>query len=44
MQPRAIKRVIVGGEPIVEEGTLVTVDARQVAARVGEVTKGWERP
>jgi 5-methylthioadenosine/S-adenosylhomocysteine deaminase len=44
MQPEAIRRVIVGGETIVEDGRLTRVDAREVVAKVAEVTKGWERP
>jgi 5-methylthioadenosine/S-adenosylhomocysteine deaminase len=44
MQPTAIKRVIVGGETIVENGELTRADRRDIVARVGEVTKGWERP
>src|SRR5919197_761127 len=44
MQPTAIKRVIAGGETIVEDGELTRTDRRDIVARVGEVTKGWERP
>ena len=44
MQPTGIKRVIVGGETIVEDGQLTRTDRRDIVARVGEVTKGWERP
>jgi 5-methylthioadenosine/S-adenosylhomocysteine deaminase len=42
MQPDAIKRVIVGGEAIVEDGRLTRVDEREIVAKVGEVTAGWE--
>jgi 5-methylthioadenosine/S-adenosylhomocysteine deaminase len=44
MQPDAIRRVVVGGETIVEDGRLMRVDAREIASRVASVTKGWERP
>src|SRR5205807_4880724 len=44
MQPDAIRRVIVGGEPIVEDGRHVKVDRGEVVAKVAEVTKGWEPP
>jgi len=42
MQPEAIKRVIVGGEPIVEEGRLTRVDERGIAASVRQLTSAWE--
>jgi len=44
MQPTAIKRVIAGGETIVEDGELTRTDQREIVAKVGEVTKGWKRP
>jgi 5-methylthioadenosine/S-adenosylhomocysteine deaminase len=44
MQPGAIRRVVVGGETVVEEGELVNTDRREIVAKVAEVTKGWERP
>jgi 5-methylthioadenosine/S-adenosylhomocysteine deaminase len=44
MQPDAIRRVIVGGETIVEDGRLTQVDEREIAAKVAEVTKGWTAP
>ena len=44
MQPRAIRRVIVGGETIVEDGRLARIDHREIAAKVADVTKGWEPP
>ena len=44
MQPRAIRRVIVGGESIVEDGRLTRIDHREITAKVAEVTKGWETP
>jgi 5-methylthioadenosine/S-adenosylhomocysteine deaminase len=44
MQPTAIRRVVVGGETVVEDGELTRTDRRDIVARVGEVTKGWERP
>jgi 5-methylthioadenosine/S-adenosylhomocysteine deaminase len=42
MQPDAIKRVIVGGETIAQNGRLTKVDEREIVAKVGEVTAGWE--
>lgn len=42
MQPEAVRRVIVGGEAIVEDGRLTQVDEAEIVARVAEVTKGWE--
>jgi 5-methylthioadenosine/S-adenosylhomocysteine deaminase len=44
MQPSAIRRVIVGGETIVEDGVLVNADRSEIVAKIGEVTKGWEPP
>ena len=44
MQPGAISRVIVGGETIARGGRLTNIDSGEVVARIGEVTKGWERP
>jgi 5-methylthioadenosine/S-adenosylhomocysteine deaminase len=44
MQPWAVRRVIVGGETIAEEGHLTRVDERQIAANAAEITKGWEPP
>jgi 5-methylthioadenosine/S-adenosylhomocysteine deaminase len=44
MQPDAIKRVVVGGETIFEDGRLTRVDGSEIVAKVGEVTKGWEPP
>jgi 5-methylthioadenosine/S-adenosylhomocysteine deaminase len=42
MQPEAIKKVIVGGEAIVEDGRLLNADETEIRARVGEITKDWE--
>lgn len=42
MQPEAIRRVVVGGETIVEGGRLTRVDEAEVVARVREVTRGWQ--
>jgi 5-methylthioadenosine/S-adenosylhomocysteine deaminase len=42
MQPEAIRRVIVGGVTIVEDGRLTRVDEKEIVAKVGEVTSGWE--
>jgi 5-methylthioadenosine/S-adenosylhomocysteine deaminase len=44
MQPDAIRRVIVGGETVVEDGELVKVDRSDLVARIAEITKDWERP
>jgi 5-methylthioadenosine/S-adenosylhomocysteine deaminase len=44
MQPEAIRRVIVGGETIVEDGRLANIDQGEIVARVAEVTKGWAPP
>ncbi len=41
MQPAAIRRVIVGGETIVQDGVLTNVDEAELGARVREVTRGW---
>jgi 5-methylthioadenosine/S-adenosylhomocysteine deaminase len=42
MQPRAIRRVLVGGEPIVEDGRLLNVDEAEIVSRVRKVTADWE--
>ena len=42
MQPDAIRRVLVGGETVVEDGRLTRVDEREIAAKVKEVTANWE--
>ncbi len=42
MQPDAIKKVIVGGEAIAEDGRLARVDEKEIVAKVREVTAGWE--
>jgi 5-methylthioadenosine/S-adenosylhomocysteine deaminase len=42
MQPEAIRRVIVGGEVIVQDGRLTRVDEREVVDRIRAVTAGWE--
>jgi 5-methylthioadenosine/S-adenosylhomocysteine deaminase len=42
MQPEAISRVIVGGETIVERGSLTRVDEREIVREVRAVTAGWE--
>lgn len=44
MQPDAIRRVIVNGETIVQDGGLVRLDEAQIRSAVAEATKGWERP
>jgi 5-methylthioadenosine/S-adenosylhomocysteine deaminase len=42
MQPEAIRRVVVGGDAIVEDGRLTRMDEREIVARVREATAGWE--
>src|SRR5438105_1199090 len=44
MQPQAIQRVIVSGVMVVEDGRLLTVDEREIVARVRQVTAGWSVP
>jgi 5-methylthioadenosine/S-adenosylhomocysteine deaminase len=41
MRPDAIRRVLVGGAPVVEDGRLVNVDEEEIRARVAEVTREW---
>ncbi|MFL5766848.1 MAG: amidohydrolase family protein, partial [Actinomycetota bacterium] len=41
MRPDAIRRVLVGGEPVVEGGKLVNVDEEEIRSRVGALTRGW---
>jgi 5-methylthioadenosine/S-adenosylhomocysteine deaminase len=42
MQPDAVRRVIVGGQVVVEQGRLTGLDERELVAQVGAVTAGWE--
>jgi 5-methylthioadenosine/S-adenosylhomocysteine deaminase len=42
MQPQAIRRVLVGGEPIVEDGRLLKADEREIVAKVRTLTDAWE--
>src|SRR6266545_3707890 len=42
MQPEAIRRVIVGGETIMENGRLTRVDEREIAAKARQLTATWE--
>ena len=44
MQPEAIRRVIVGGEIVAEEGRLTRLDQAELTARVNQVTGGWTPP
>jgi 5-methylthioadenosine/S-adenosylhomocysteine deaminase len=44
MQPTAIRRVMVGGELVANDGHLVKVDESELVALVNEVTGGWARP
>ncbi len=44
MQSTAIAKVMVGGEVVVEEGSLVRVDATELNARIAETTNRWSRP
>ena len=39
MRPDAIKRVLVGGEPVVEDGKLVNVDEEEIRSRVAALTQ-----
>jgi 5-methylthioadenosine/S-adenosylhomocysteine deaminase len=41
MQPDAIRRVVVGGEAIVEDGQLVRVDRAEIVAMAQEATADW---
>jgi 5-methylthioadenosine/S-adenosylhomocysteine deaminase len=41
LHPRAIRRVIVGGETVVEDGHLARVDERELVAKVREAVAGW---
>jgi 5-methylthioadenosine/S-adenosylhomocysteine deaminase len=42
MGPDAIRRVVVGGEAILEDGRLTRVDEKEIVAGVRRVTAGWE--
>jgi 5-methylthioadenosine/S-adenosylhomocysteine deaminase len=42
MQPSAIRRVLVGGQTVVDEGRLTRVDEREILAKVQQATAGWE--
>ena len=42
MQPEAIRRVIVGGETVAEDGRPTRVDPAELRATIAETTKGWE--
>jgi 5-methylthioadenosine/S-adenosylhomocysteine deaminase len=44
MQATAIKKVMVGGEVVVDSGRLVRMDKAHVAALVNDATKSWTRP
>ncbi len=44
MQATAIKKVMVGGQGVVQDGRLTRFDLGEVRRRVAEVTKGWARP
>jgi 5-methylthioadenosine/S-adenosylhomocysteine deaminase len=44
MQPEAVRRVLVAGEPVVEDGRPVRVDEAAVRAEVARVTAGWAPP
>lgn len=43
MQSTAIAKVMVGGDVVVEDGSLVRVDAAELNAKIAEVTKRWSR-
>jgi 5-methylthioadenosine/S-adenosylhomocysteine deaminase len=42
MQPQAIRRVVVGGETIVEAGRLVNADEEEIVQRVRSLSAGWD--
>jgi 5-methylthioadenosine/S-adenosylhomocysteine deaminase len=44
MQATAIAKVMVGGEVVVEDGTLLRLDLAEVRRRVADATEGWIRP
>lgn len=44
MQPTAIRRVIVGGEVVVENGRTLKVDPAEIRSRIREATSRWSRP
>jgi 5-methylthioadenosine/S-adenosylhomocysteine deaminase len=44
MLPTAIDRVVVGGETVVERGSLTRMDHVEIRARIQEVTGEWTRP
>jgi 5-methylthioadenosine/S-adenosylhomocysteine deaminase len=44
MQPTAIKRVMVAGEIVVEDGELMRVPRAQVRSAIAAATRGWTRP
>lgn len=44
MQPTAIRRVMVGGEVVVEDGRTTKVDLAEVRERVTAATRDWHRP
>ncbi len=44
MQQTAIRKVMVGGELIVDEGQLTRVSQDDIAARVSAIAGNWEMP
>ncbi|HYU57560.1 MAG TPA: amidohydrolase family protein, partial [Actinomycetota bacterium] len=44
MQPDAVRRVIVAGEAIVEDGHILKADEAEIRAKVNEITKDWTPP
>ena len=44
MQSTAIAKVMVGGNVVVEDGSLVRVENAELNAKITEVTKRWSRP
>jgi hypothetical protein len=43
MQPTAIRRVMVGGEIVVRDGTPARVDVGELRSRIAHVTGPWSR-
>lgn len=44
MQSTAVSKVMVGGEVVVEQRSLVRVDAIELNAKIAETTRRWSRP
>lgn len=44
MRSTAVRRVMMGGRVVVDDGRLLGVDAAELRARITTVTEGWTRP